>query len=215
MSVHQPGQPARGSAPAAPEVYSADEVAQAAGVDRFVVRRLIAAGEIATVDGVLVAQREAARDRSVAATRTGPPESSPLRRCAARSGPRRLAVRRAVGGDIDPHPRCGRSSPGHADRGSNDQGSRPPVRYGPGATFAPGVRGRTGTGRRWRRRRAPATTATAARGAARGEPGKQPGSAARGAGRRRTGRQIPPRAPGVGSASAHRRAPDGDARGRP
>ena len=61
MSVHQPGQPARGSAPGAPEVYSADEVAQAAGVDRCVVRRLIAAGEIATVDGVLVAQREAAR----------------------------------------------------------------------------------------------------------------------------------------------------------
>ena len=61
MSVHQPGRPAQGSAGCAPEVYSADEVAQAAGVDRCVVRGLIAAGEIATVDGLLVAQREAAR----------------------------------------------------------------------------------------------------------------------------------------------------------
>ena len=55
MSAHQTGQ----AAPSAPEVYSADEVARAAGVDRRVVKGLIAAGEIATLDGVLVAQREA------------------------------------------------------------------------------------------------------------------------------------------------------------
>ena len=50
-----------GSRSSAPEVYSADEIARAAGVDRRVVRRLIAAGEIATLDGALVARREAAR----------------------------------------------------------------------------------------------------------------------------------------------------------
>ena len=61
MSVHQPVQATGSNASRAPEVYSADEVAQAAGVDRHVVGRLIAAGEIATVDGVLVAQREAVR----------------------------------------------------------------------------------------------------------------------------------------------------------
>ena len=60
MSVHHPAQTAR-SAPCAPEVYSADEIAQAAGVDGSVIRRLIAAGEVATVDGVFVAEREAAR----------------------------------------------------------------------------------------------------------------------------------------------------------
>ena len=61
MSVHQPKKATRRSASRAPEVYSADEVARAAGVDRRLVGRLIAAGEIATVDGVLVAQREAVR----------------------------------------------------------------------------------------------------------------------------------------------------------
>ena len=60
MSVHQPGQTTR-SARRAPEVYSADEVAQAAGVDGRVVRRLMAAGETATLDGVFVAEREAVR----------------------------------------------------------------------------------------------------------------------------------------------------------
>ena len=59
MSAHQPEQAAWGSGPSAPEVYSADEIARAAGVDRRVVERLVAAGEIATLDGVLVAQREA------------------------------------------------------------------------------------------------------------------------------------------------------------
>ena len=63
MSVQQPRQARRSAAPRppAPEVYSADEVARAAGVDRRVVRRLLTAGEIATVDGLLVAQREAVR----------------------------------------------------------------------------------------------------------------------------------------------------------
>jgi protein TonB len=60
MSVHQPGQTTR-SALRAPEVYSADEVAHAAGVDGRVVRRLMAAGETATLDGVFVAEREAVR----------------------------------------------------------------------------------------------------------------------------------------------------------
>ncbi|MCY4635329.1 MAG: energy transducer TonB [Acidobacteria bacterium] len=60
MSVHHPAHTAR-SAPCAPEVYSADEVAHAAGVDRSVIRRLIAAGEVATVDGVFVAEREVVR----------------------------------------------------------------------------------------------------------------------------------------------------------
>ena len=60
MSVHRPAQttpPARN----APEVYSADEVARAAGVDRNVIDRLIAAGEVATVDGVFIAEHEALR----------------------------------------------------------------------------------------------------------------------------------------------------------
>ncbi len=70
MSVHQPGQSGPRTARCAPEVYSAEEVAQAAGVDRRVVRRLIAAGEVATVDGVLVAQQEAAR--TVRRLRSGP-----------------------------------------------------------------------------------------------------------------------------------------------
>ena len=61
MSVHQRAQAARASAPAAPEVYSAEEVGRAAGVDRRVIRRLIAGGEIATIDGALVAQREVVR----------------------------------------------------------------------------------------------------------------------------------------------------------
>lgn len=61
MSVHQPKKATRRSASRAPEVYSADEVARAAGVDRRLVGRLIAAGEIATVDGALVAQHEAVR----------------------------------------------------------------------------------------------------------------------------------------------------------
>lgn len=61
MSVHEPEQTTRDSARRAPEVYSADEIATAIGVDRRVIRRLIAAGEIATVDGILVAEREAVR----------------------------------------------------------------------------------------------------------------------------------------------------------
>lgn len=60
MSVHHPAQTAR-SAPCAPEVYSADEIAHAAGVDGSVIRRLIAAGEVATVDGVFVAEGEVVR----------------------------------------------------------------------------------------------------------------------------------------------------------
>lgn len=48
-------------AQSAPEVYSADEIAQAAGVDGRLIRRLIASGEIATLDGRFVAGREAAR----------------------------------------------------------------------------------------------------------------------------------------------------------
>ena len=63
-------QPQQGSRTAAPEVYSADEIARAAGVDRRVVGRLIAAGEIGTLDGVLVAQREAVR--AVRRLRRGP-----------------------------------------------------------------------------------------------------------------------------------------------
>ena len=66
MSAHQPGQARslrlrtqRSESYAAPEVYSADEISRAAGVDRHAVRNLIAAGEIATLDGVLVAHREA------------------------------------------------------------------------------------------------------------------------------------------------------------
>ena len=51
----------RSSGPSAPEVYSAGEISRAAGVDRRLVRNLIAAGEIGTLDGALVAQREAAR----------------------------------------------------------------------------------------------------------------------------------------------------------
>ncbi len=61
MSGHQPEEPLQGAAPCAPEVYSAHEVAQAAGVAPRVVRQLIAAGEIATVDGMLVGHREAVR----------------------------------------------------------------------------------------------------------------------------------------------------------
>ena len=61
MSAHQPRQTPRGSGPSAPEVYSADELARASGAAPRVVRRLIAAGEIATLDGALVAQREAVR----------------------------------------------------------------------------------------------------------------------------------------------------------
>ena len=60
MSVHHPAQ-TNGAARRAPEVYSADEVAHAAGVDGGVIRRLIAAGEVATVDGVFVAEREVVR----------------------------------------------------------------------------------------------------------------------------------------------------------
>ncbi len=63
-------QPQQGSRTAAPEVYSADEIARGAGVDRRVVGRLIAAGEIGTLDGVLVAQREAVR--AVRRLRRGP-----------------------------------------------------------------------------------------------------------------------------------------------
>ena len=70
MSAHQPGQAARRAASCTPEVYSPDEVARAAGVDRRAVGRLIAAGEIATVDGVLVSQREAVR--AVRRLRRGP-----------------------------------------------------------------------------------------------------------------------------------------------
>lgn len=61
MSVHQPGQDTRGSGRRAPEVYSADEISRAAGVDRRIVRRLIANGEIATLDGALIVQQEAIR----------------------------------------------------------------------------------------------------------------------------------------------------------
>ena len=82
MSVHQSGQArssrsggdgpkrrageafrgaARGPGPSAPEVYSADEISRATGIDRHVVRNLIAVGEIGTLDGVLVAHREAVR----------------------------------------------------------------------------------------------------------------------------------------------------------
>ena len=46
---------------AAPEVYSAEEISRAGGVPTVAVRQLIAAGEIATVDGELVAQSEAVR----------------------------------------------------------------------------------------------------------------------------------------------------------
>ena len=67
MSVQQPGQ---GSGSSAPEVYSADEIARAAGVDRGAVRHLIAAGEVATLDGVLVAQRDAVR--AVQSVQRGP-----------------------------------------------------------------------------------------------------------------------------------------------
>lgn len=70
MSAHQPGQAARGSSPSAPEVYSADELARASGAAPRAVRRLIAAGEIATLDGALVAQREAVR--AVRRLRRGP-----------------------------------------------------------------------------------------------------------------------------------------------
>ena len=61
MSVHQGRETGRGVTPSAPEVYSADEVARAAGVDARLVRSLVAAGEMETVDGVLVAEREAVR----------------------------------------------------------------------------------------------------------------------------------------------------------
>ena len=60
MSVHHPAQttlPAHN----APEVYSADEVARAAGVDRSVIHHQIAAGEVATLDGVFIAEQEAVR----------------------------------------------------------------------------------------------------------------------------------------------------------
>ena len=70
MSGHQPQQTGSRSARCPPEVYSAGEVAQAAGLDLSVVRRLIAAGEIATVDGVLVTEREAVR--AVRRLRRGP-----------------------------------------------------------------------------------------------------------------------------------------------
>ena len=60
MSVHHPAQTTL-PAPDAPEVYSADEVARAAGVGRSVIRRLIAAGEMATLDGVFIAEHEAVR----------------------------------------------------------------------------------------------------------------------------------------------------------
>ncbi len=70
MSVHQPEQTGGNSPPPAPEVYSADEVARAAGVDRGLVRRLIAGGEIATVDGLLVAESDALR--AVRRLRSGP-----------------------------------------------------------------------------------------------------------------------------------------------
>ena len=70
MSVHQPEQTGGNSPPPAPEVYSADEVARAAGVDRGLVRRLIAGGEIATIDGLLVAEGDALR--AVRRLRSGP-----------------------------------------------------------------------------------------------------------------------------------------------
>lgn len=47
--------------PEVPEVYSAEEVASVARVPPHVVTRLIAAGEVATVDGTHLAQSEAAR----------------------------------------------------------------------------------------------------------------------------------------------------------
>ena len=73
MSVRQPGR----ATSSAPEVYSADEVARAARVDRRLIRRLIAAGEIGTVDGALVAGPEAAR--AVRRLRRGPvPAIRPL-----------------------------------------------------------------------------------------------------------------------------------------
>ena len=77
MSVRQPGRATRSATSSAPEVYSADEVARAARVDRRLIRRLIAAGEIGTVDGALVAGPEAAR--AVRRLRRGPvPAVRPL-----------------------------------------------------------------------------------------------------------------------------------------
>ena len=73
MSVHHPAQTAR-PAPCAPEVYSADEVAHAAGVDRRAIRLLIAAGEVATIDGVFVAEGEAVR--AARRLRRGPASAS-------------------------------------------------------------------------------------------------------------------------------------------
>ena len=75
------GEAFRGTAreyrPAAPEVYSADEIARAAGVDRRLAGHLIAAGEIATLDGALVGEREAIR--AVRRLRRGPaPPQRPL-----------------------------------------------------------------------------------------------------------------------------------------
>ena len=75
MSVHHPAQttvPAR----TAPEVYSADEAARAAGVDRSVIRRLIAAGEVATLDGVFIAEHEVVR--TARRLRRGPVTSRPV-----------------------------------------------------------------------------------------------------------------------------------------
>ncbi len=61
MHVHTPRRARIESTADAPDVYSAEEVARAVRRPASLVHLLIAAGDIATIDGVLISHREAAR----------------------------------------------------------------------------------------------------------------------------------------------------------
>ena len=156
---------------AVPDVFTAREIARAAGVSAREVRALILAAELATVDGRFVAAAEAVR--AVRLLRGGPLGGRPRTVQAAGAGETlsRAGLCGLGGAARGPARRTGRVD----DDGCGERAGRDPARAD---AHAAGVSLDAGARRRGRRRRTPAARAAAASENEGPERSAQPRSAA-------------------------------------